>query len=158
MDDLVEVLIEVVGEILEGLLEGIIDFAPKHFNATHLIETNNRESYVTGLIATALLLCYSDDKTFDRHERKMVKQIIQSHKKEMTKKMKKNITYIFKSKKKIGLENLKVLFTKLNVDNDTVINITYDLEKMLREINKDTTKLQDTLLNIRKEYKPEFYG
>ncbi len=155
MEELVEFVLEVIIGIFEASYDGVGKTSKDRFNEEKLDVTKNQESYIAGIIATTIALSYHDDHKLDRHEKKMIRDLLKKYRDILTKKTRKNIKYI--KKQKLSLGHLKVLYNKLNIDRYTIVKITRDLERILKHIEKDTTKQIQFLRDLHKEYNPDYH-
>lgn len=153
MDELLEFVFEIV---FDAIGESLPDIRKKKFSVSKIEDINNRESYIAGLIATTLSLSYIDDKKLDKHEKKMINDLLKTYHYELTKKTIKNIKYL--RRHKINLEQLKLLYIRLNIDAYTIIKITDDLDSILRRLDKNTSLQRDYLSQIRSIYQDKFYA
>jgi len=157
MDDLVEIVFEIVFEVVVNLFDGVfnnIQPLQNQFDAMLLNNIERRETYISGLIATTVALSYHDDQKLDKHEKKMISDLIKNHHDVISKKTRKNIKYI--KKQKLTIENLSILFVKLDVDNETIVNIINDLGRILKSIDKDTSKQLEFLNHLHQKYNKDY--
>ncbi len=150
MEFIFDLALEVVAGLLEVSFKGI---SKKEFEVSIISETKDRESYITGLIATTLSLSYVDDKLVDKHEKKIIKDLLNTYRRDLTKKTVKNIKYL--RKHIIDLDKLKLLYTRLNIDNYTIIKIVNDLDWILQKQEKENKIQRDYLNQIRNIYQDD---
>lgn len=146
---MVEILFELAFELVFGaVVEGVKSYTG-NIEINSLQETFNQESYISGLIATAIAISYADNHKLDKQEKKMINNLMKKYKHDLSKKTKKNIKYI--RRHKISMGNLNLIYVKLNIDYYMVNKITYDIERILRYSDKDISKQLKFINEIRND-------
>jgi len=112
------------------------------------------ETYIVGLIVTAITLFYDNDNRLDKHERKVFKRLMKTYKKEISIKNRRQIQKLLKTK--LSLDNLMSLYDKLGINRYSVIKIASDLERIIYEV--DNNEIDITFLKeLKKSANPEYY-
>jgi|SRR5690554_783943 len=158
MDDLLEIVFEMVGEIFSSIFEkkkNKLGNDDSGFKLMHLNGLQENESYIVGFIITAIAYFYHGDNKLDKSERKIINKFINNLKDEISKKTRKKIKKVIK--RQISFDNLTYFFDSLNIDKYSVMKITNDIERLLREKNKNSVEGHKFIDKLRKIYNPEYY-
>jgi mRNA-degrading endonuclease RelE of RelBE toxin-antitoxin system len=153
MDDILEIVVEVICGVIEALFE---EKATKYnnFKVMEFTDIHAHETYIVGLIVTAITLFYDNDNRLDKHERKVFKRLMKTYKKEISIKNRRQIQKLLKTK--LSLDNLMSLYDKLGINRYSVIKIASDLERIIYEV--DNNEIDITFLKeLKKSANPEYY-
>ncbi|ERJ11752.1 hypothetical protein [Haloplasma contractile] len=155
MDELIGVLfegvVEVVGELVVGAVSEVRKSNRKKKEAfLNVVRLDGKQDYITALIGTSVALSYADDGQLDRHEKRMIKELIKRYKYDLSIKTKRNIRYV--KRRKMNLVKLLKLYKRLNIDDHKILKIISDLHSLLVYGEKDVSKQKEFLNQLRKHF------